>query len=77
MKKDIFDLLKELEEKAQQIQEVFLCSDFLDTEISIVWDIIDENYGITDTDASAELYFKFGEGNLTKKQLISKLKKTS
>lgn len=78
MKKDIFDLLKCLEKKSKKINSLFGCDDFLDKEISSVWDIIDNEYNITgmNTDESAYILSRFGDGEISKskaKDLLSKI----
>jgi hypothetical protein len=77
MKKDIFDLLKGLEDKSREIQSVFCESSFLDEEISILWAIIEDTMNIESCDESAYILARFGCGNLTKKQAIKKLKALS
>lgn len=78
-KRDIFDLLKGLENKAQHIKEVFDNGCFLDEEISIVWAIIEDSYGISgmDTDKASEILVEYGMGEISKKKAQSKLKKLS
>lgn len=76
MKKDIFDLLKVLETKSENINNIFGCCDFLDNEISILWKIIEESYGIKNSpDESSEILFSFGCGEISKKQAQNKLQK--
>ena len=76
MKKDIFDLLKVLETKSENINNIFGCCDFLDNEISILWEVIEESYGIkNNTDESTEILYSFGCGEISKKQAQNKLKK--
>lgn len=75
-KKDIFDLLKALENKASHIQDLFGDNNFLDEEISIIWAMIDDSYGITgmDTDKSANILSSYGLGEISKKKAQSKLR---
>lgn len=77
MKKDIFDLLKLLETRKEEVSSVFCDSCFLDEEISAVWNILDEMYEITgmDTDKSSDIYVKFGCGEISKKKAQSLLRK--
>lgn len=76
MKKDIFDLLKALELKSENINNLFGCNDFLDNEISILWELIEESYGIKNSpDESNEILYSFGCGEISKKQAQNKLKK--
>ena len=73
---DIFDLLKSLEERNDEINSVFQNeSSFLDKEISMVWSLIEKEMGIKDTDKSSDILCEFGCGNITKKQAIKMLKK--
>ena len=55
---------------------MFWGSDFLDEEISMLWSILDTEYKISgmDTDESAELYFKFGNNEISKSKIMSDLK---
>jgi hypothetical protein len=78
-KKDIFDLLKSLEDKSQEIGGVFGDNSYLDDEISIIWAMIEDGYGITgmDTDKSADILSAYGLGEISKKKAQSKLKKLS
>lgn len=77
--KDLFDLLKSLEKRNLEINKLFWGSDFLDEEISMLWSILDTEYKISgmDTDESAELYFKFGNNEISKSKIMSDLKKLS
>jgi len=78
MKKyDIFDLLKGLEEKNNKIRSIFDCEDYLDREISILWEIIEAGYGLNGDGEAPEILHKFGEGKISKekaKQLLKKVK---
>lgn len=75
MKKDIFDLLRSLEEKSQKFNEMFGGCEFLDDEIEIVWKIIEDSFGLKPSDESIELLYEFGMGNISKGKLKSKLNK--
>ena len=52
-KYDLFDLLKMLEEKDNDIQTIFNGGGYLDKEISILWSIIETNFGIKKTQTCA------------------------
>lgn len=83
MKKyDLFDLLKSLENRSETLREIFEDSYFLDHEISMVWGLIEDKYGIKDTpknlgrsDESMGILNAFGCGDITKEQAIKKLKR--
>ena len=78
MKKyDIFDLLKGLEQKSEKIKSVFDCSDFLDHEISILWEIIEAGYGLNQSDEGADILYKFGNGKISKEKAKLLLRKLS
>lgn len=70
---DLLDLLKTLEYKNQLISSVFKENSFLDTEISILWTLIEQRYEIPRTDKSVNNLYKFATGNITKAQLIARL----
>lgn len=69
---DLLDLLKTLEYKNQLISSVFKENSFLDTEISILWTLIEQRYEIPRTDKSVDNLYEFAKGNITKAQLIAR-----
>ena len=75
---DLLDLLKTLEYKNQLISSVFKENSFLDTEISILWTLIEQRYEIPRTDKSVDnlmkqvYQYEFAKGNITKTQLIAR-----
>lgn len=73
-KKDLFDLLKQLGEKDRKIQELF-GETYLDREISTLWYLIEEQFSIGENDLTGDWFMDFDCGNLTKKDLVKKLKK--
>lgn len=75
MKKDLFDLLKLLETRKEEVSSIFCDTCFLDEEISVLWNILDDIYNITgmDTDKSSDIYVKFGCGEISKKKAIKLL----
>ncbi len=78
MKYDLFDLLKSIEEKNQEINNIFGGDGYLDKEISILWAIIEYNMNIDiGNEKTGDILCDFACGDITKKQAISKLKKLS
>lgn len=76
MKKDIFDLLVMLEEKSEILRDVFGDIDFLDREISFIWNMVYQDFGIDkNNDHPMMALGEFGGGRITKQQLIKILKK--
>lgn len=76
MNKDLFDLLKTLEDRSEQLQEVFGTSDYFDSLIDIVWYLILEKYGISQhNDDALEILSQFGCGEIKKRYAIGALEK--
>lgn len=76
--KDLFDLLKSLEQKQDDINCIFSGDGYLDTEITMIWELIEEKYNIKKGDErTGEILFKFSCGEISKKVAISNLKKIS
>jgi hypothetical protein len=75
MKKDLLDILKDLCTIENQIREYFGYFEHLGRSISDLSEIILEQYGKKiDDDIVFEQIMNFGDGNITKKQLLKHLK---
>lgn len=79
MKKDLLDLLKNIEDKSGQLCKVFGIEDYYDDVIDILWNLIADEYEVNlkwrESDELGDVLYEYGEGKLTKKQAIKKLKK--
>lgn len=77
-KRDLFDLLKDVEEKNQKIAEVFEDHSYLDETIDIIWWLILDKLGISQNeDKALDVLCDFGEGNIKKEETIKRLNKLS
>ncbi len=81
-KKDLLDLLKCLENTSKEVEGLFGSCEYLHEEISILWEVILDSYGIDIRsfdigDKGIDILAKFGEGKLTKSQAINRLIKLS
>lgn len=76
MKYDIFDLIKELENKSNKINEIFDSKEFLDRAISMAWVVLEEQLGIDDDakrDEISEILCDFGNGDVKKVTAAKKI----
>lgn len=75
--KDLWDLLEALEEKGEKLAIFSSCgdSDFLDEEISFVWELLEKEHGLESSDDTTDIFYAFGDGEITKKQAQNQLKK--
>ena len=69
----MFSLLKSLEDRSREIASVFPGDDdFLDHEISLVWHLIEDEYGTGhENDEVSDALDEYGQGKITEKKLIS------
>lgn len=76
MNKDLFDLLKFLESKSNELRKVFGVEDYFDNIIDIVWFLILDKYGISQhNDSALDILNRFGNGEINKRHTIGELEK--
>ena len=71
----MFALLKELESTSCNVRETFGSEDFLDKEISIMWQLIECELEIEPCDESNNILSSFGCGEISQMKTIGKLLK--
>lgn len=77
MNKDLFDLLKELESKSNELNQVFETT-YLDSIIDIVWYLILDSYHIKqDNEKAQTILVRFGCGEISKQAAMKGLSKHS
>lgn len=79
MKKDLLDLLKNIEQKSEELQKVFGVDEYFDEVIDIIWGLVANEYKVSkeneQSDDFGDIMYNFGVGKLSKKQAQSRLNK--